>query len=1252
MDALDLNMLDAHDASIGEASFKSNNIHKKSVTGIKEKKTSDFVRSKAVVTYSAAKYPALFSQLAPFTNLNLAPSNWLRSAPGLRPNVILSGSRSMPTYSHNDRPLFTSFQMADSHLNYVGEIDVVSDAENLKKLLKVPFSKTHVSMAIHRIGNTLLLEHFDIDHIALKIHTWNWFRSMYKNNTPTSSMKKKLPSAQHKRLMLSKFLYYSVRKGNTIDKCEDVESDISIEELSSAQQHSTVSSSTHNQTLSKKASECSLVPAETKWKYWTPLETGESQCYDIRNTFERTIFWTFEDLQMLLGTNMPIFGGGEYPAVSLRLKDSNKPINVLTGIDYWLDNLICNVPEVVMCFHVNGIVQKYEVIKTEEIPKISAPKFSPQVIKDIAQNILSFLKSNCTKEGHTYWLFKGSNDDVVKLYDLTSLCSSQSSKTVPQNDLHNPFTMSVATLLFKMAVNLMKQQQLVASTEQNKTIKKLLHNCVKLLETQAELAPVMLDAALCMLSTLCLPDFTDDIVSIPSNTSKMRSRSVSSSEKTDVNLTSDTELDSAEIAVIPSVSDLYIPEKFTASAKKVTMANNVETNSSSFKKSRNDESDDYEVALSYVIKGLDVFDRFSSIKQGFSNTKTTDMLFVHMQMIRNTALLYYSIAKQKFAAQNYGRALQCVKVSLLSYEYLEQLLDLQLQQNVVNKDEENSEYDIAAVLKSTTPPEFNLFLPKLLALSGDIQMMQCQWTSKKKALFQAEFKEGCGNDTAICKALEKNFTGVGEKYKDAINPSTNLEEILIACRFCFETAVEKVNSNSIILTQNKIGNESRFKDSKKKGRETNKSENQKSLGFSLNRKLGHVANEQGALILDKAVQMLNDSDKACEKEQKIWKLSFGHFETALKSFSDAGDSINQALVQSNLGRLMRVCAQGTAQTEKEKFTLNEQHLYDNAIDYYKKALALQKQTAKNRKSVSAEKLNQQVPTVSDNISWELSGAYFALAKRLQDHPPLYIKSQNEIEKMILDLLNKSLKCSIDIWKNTEKRNCALHHCAKIHYRLASLYHNTFRQTDDPNKNRQIRTLAETHYEKSSMLYGNLSDIHMCEFLRVILERLALREQQLPFITKQSSKIKLILDGFQIMSQCVRPLNVLSTFLKKYLKGVESAASTPVDPQNHSSEFNILDLKEWKTLLDILCTIHKSFLLTLLKITSPTSANTKKKLSNSVSVSSEHSHYKQVYSKTIRLLQTVEVPNNSDQAVSFSQSLLGKVETILTLLKDL
>ena len=41
----------------------------------------------------------------------------------------------------------------------------------------------------------------------------------------------------------------------------------------------------------------------------------------------------------------------------LIFRECGNPINVLTGLDYWLDNLMCNVPEVAMCYHLDGIVQ-------------------------------------------------------------------------------------------------------------------------------------------------------------------------------------------------------------------------------------------------------------------------------------------------------------------------------------------------------------------------------------------------------------------------------------------------------------------------------------------------------------------------------------------------------------------------------------------------------------------------------------------------------------------------------------------------------------------------------------------------------------------------------------------------------------------------------------------------------------------------------------------------------------------------------
>lgn len=48
--------------------------------------------------------------------------------------------------------------------------------------------------------------------------------------------------------------------------------------------------------------------------------TLQSATQGLRNDFVRNIMWTFEDIHMLVGSNMPIFGGGRYPAVSLRLR--------------------------------------------------------------------------------------------------------------------------------------------------------------------------------------------------------------------------------------------------------------------------------------------------------------------------------------------------------------------------------------------------------------------------------------------------------------------------------------------------------------------------------------------------------------------------------------------------------------------------------------------------------------------------------------------------------------------------------------------------------------------------------------------------------------------------------------------------------------------------------------------------------------------------------------------------------------------
>ncbi|XP_071947219.1 erythroid differentiation-related factor 1-like [Antedon mediterranea] len=382
---------------------------------------------------------AKFSRLELHTNLREPPDNWLRGKKYFKVPRNWLNSQSAK---------FSSLLMADRYPETVTEVNVITASENIKKLLKMPFSKSQISMAVHRIDKTLLLDELDLyQHFGTSqsndLDDWfyTFIRGILLQDGKNFKRRKKHKENSQKWNLLSKFLYHSIGQ------------------------------------LDQEAMQLEQVPPETS--------SPEPSEFD----FARQVLWKFEDISMLLGTDLPIFGGGTFPAVSLRLRDANSPINVLTGMDYWLDNLMCNVPELAMCYHLDGIVQRYEVIKTEEIPHISQAQFSPKVVKDVAQNILSFIKSNCTQEGHTYWLFKGNNDDVIKLYDLSSLSEDSIQRG------KNPFVMPVILLLFKVAKNM-------SASDPNKrsVICKLLRNCISLLEETGQANTEIMAAATYLLS--------------------------------------------------------------------------------------------------------------------------------------------------------------------------------------------------------------------------------------------------------------------------------------------------------------------------------------------------------------------------------------------------------------------------------------------------------------------------------------------------------------------------------------------------------------------------------------------------------------------------------------------------------------------------------------------------------------------------------------------------------------------------------
>uniref|UniRef100_A0A3Q2PZH7 Erythroid differentiation regulatory factor 1 n=1 Tax=Fundulus heteroclitus TaxID=8078 RepID=A0A3Q2PZH7_FUNHE len=1000
------------------------------------------VKSCAVVKYSAAPPPTTYALLQEKTDLKLPPANWLRENPQLGSagtTVLGSSSKSKP---------FSSFGMAYEFIDCIGDdVDVVSDSENIKKLLKIPYSKSHVSMAVHRVGRTLLLDELDTQELlrrSSQTGDWTWLKEIYQRLIDQKwQRKKKSKEHWYQKAILSKFLYYSI---NGDGAAEPVTEDmIKEDEDDEAEEYS------------------------SSW----PATFTSAMSEGLRNDFVRNIMWTFEDIHMLVGSNMPIFGGGRYPAVSLRLRDSNKPINILTGIDYWLDNLMCNVPELVMCFHVNGIVQKYEMIKTEDIPHLENSNFSTRVVKDIAQNILSFLKSNCTKEGHTYWLFKASGSDIVKLYDLTTLCEE-----AEEEKYQNPFTLPVAVLLYKVASNLMLKAS--QNRKHYGKIRTLLLNCVKLLDPEKH--PQIIASAYYMLSELFqldeLPD-EDGGESLRAGGSEdsYSDEDREEEEGEDDDLTEDGEEmgsysncprpqdDSKAVAVIRSVGELSVPEKYKSTHQIRP--------SCAFPVSQ-DKEERCRHVLSYVLKGLKAVDgsikKESDLPAADPNTPiplkyedggasgqvdqkhpTRSGMIpgswqhrMKLELFLKASKAYYVLSDAATNLLKYGRALRYIKLSLQCY-------------------------DAYCSVSETLHPHVLHFHSQCLSLCGDIQLMLAQNASNRAAYLE-EYSYQTREDQEILHSLHRESSC--QDFSMATDLAMDPEyQLFVSCR-CYEAAHELLISELL------------------------KDQSSDQLPQVLKR-LGNIRNEMGVYYMNQAAAIENGPH-----------ICFSFFEKGMKDFETIRDSTNTALLLCNTGRLMRICAQAhcpvSADESRGEFSPEEALYYNKAIDYYLQAL----RALGSRKSHAA---------VWDSVNWELSTTYFTLATLLQDYAPLSRKAQEQIEREVTDAMMKSLKYC-DLQTESARQPLYQYRAATIHHRLASMYHSCFRnQVGDEHLRKQHRSLAELHYSKAVSLFLSLKDAP-CELLRTLLERVAFTEFTMAGQSSSVAKLKSLIGAVEIMSE--------------------------------------------------------------------------------------------------------------------------------------
>ncbi|XP_072545526.1 erythroid differentiation-related factor 1 isoform X2 [Salminus brasiliensis] len=1164
------------------------------------------VKSRAVVKYSAAPPPATYALLQEQTDLKLPPANWLRESTQLGSagtTVLGSSSKSKP---------FSSFGMAYDFIDSIGnDVDVVSDSENIKKLLKIPYSKSHVSMAVHRVGRTLLLDELDIQELFMRSsHTgdWTWLKEFYQRLIDQKwQRKKKSKEHWYEKAILSKFLYYSIN-GN--DVAEPVPSDsdncAEAEEACGSAEYGPSWPATFNSTASE--ADQSTIPKEERvgntyalghvtsipkeQNLPTLFNEGENS-QGLKNDFVRNILWTFEDIHMLVGSNMPIFGGGRYPAVSLRLRDNNKPINILTGIDYWLDNLMCNVPELVMCFHVNGIVQKYEMIKTEDIPDLENSTFSTRVVKDIAQNILSFLKSNCTKEGHTYWLFKASGSDIVKLYDLTTLCEE-----APEEKCQNPFTLPVAVLLYKVASNMMLKK--TQNRKHYGTIRTLLLNCVKLLDKEKH--PQIIASAHYMLSELFQ---LDDSSEEESNGESLRNGGSEDSysededeeddedESCSYSTSSDPPKDCKAVAVIKSVGELSVPEKYTSTHK-------IRPNCS-FPVSQ-DKEEKCRLVLCYVLKGLKAVD--SSIKkesdlpaadpntpiplkyeesgaravekeiallldraapcgEGLKLPMRSGMLpgswqhQMKLQLFLKASKAYCVLAEAATNLLKYGRALRYIKLALQCH-------------------------DAYCAISSGLYPRVLLFHSQCLSLCGDIQLMLAQNASNRAAYLE-EYNYQTRDDQEILHCLHRESSC--QAFNMATDLATDPEYQLFVSSKCYEAAHDLLTSEAL------------------------KDLGQEQLAQVLKR-LGNIRNEMGVFYMNQAAALQTEKEgvrrSVCAAEQELWKKSFSYFEKGMQNFEAISDSVNKALLLCNIGRLMRICAQAhcamTSEESRGEFSPEEALYYNKAVDYYQRAM----KSLGSRESHTA---------VWDSVNWELSTTYFTLATLLQDYAPLSRKAQEQIEREVTEAMMKSLRYC-DLQTESARQPLYQYRAATIHHRLASMYHSCYRnQVGNESLRKQHRSLAELHYSKAVRLFLSLSDAP-CELLRTLLERVAFAEFTMAGQNSSAVKLKTLTGALEIMNETRHAFRLIHKELHEQQQREALAVEETVNPEESnegcdSSASSGLNTQEVLKLIGVFEPSFSFLLLQLVKLSTTSKRKPSAKEEEQVKV------YKQVYSRLLR-----------------------------------
>merc|ERR1719347_1571994 len=823
---------------------------------------------------------------------------------------------------------------------------------------------------------------------------------------------------------------------------------------------------------------------------------------------------------------------------------------------------MCQVPEVVMCYHLDGIVQKYELLKTEDLPNLEGSKFSPKIVRNIAQNILSFLKSNVAKEGHTYWLFKGKDDDIVKLYDLTSICQKDAgikpksgqaaeprSPPPEPSGGGNPFRTPVSMLLYRLARNILESGE---RRREEGTVRDLLNNCVELLDL--EKFPHIATSAHFLLSELYVPEDTDPAKPAFSQ-NIVNPEDFRDEESEDGDEVDDFSMDISTLCNNPRNMLNFLeyekrspPISSTVEGRCMSALKHIENGlrflsmleekrekkEKLLEKERERREREnirmsvpnkpipmgyHETSREVCKLGPGVLSPSRATGPGSQGITWTE--YLKLLLLKKALLVYVTLCEASFSSRHLGRTLKCAKRAANCQSMLESL---------------GGEQE-AKVTSSV--------LSFALGVAGDSYMaVVANWS--EMPVYQEEYSSCLPAEVGIAREVERYTTELERDW--TIRVPRDIQDCMELALTCYAKALELLGTEE-------------------QAEKTN-----------LTRRLANVENELGVFFMNQAtalIQKISSNEEslaptALAGAQDIFSRSRSFLDSGIAKFESISDVSNTALLLSNSGRLSRLAGHASGLQSlgdsPELSSLEGGH-YKDALQYYSQAL----QVLCTKKAA---------PHIWDSVTWELSSTLFTVATLLQDHAPLSSRPREQVEREVTEYMGQALRY-IDLDTQGPRLQVHQQRAAVIHHRLASLYHHSYRCypcEDSSSRKVHLRQLSELHYSKASSLFL-CTEGREADYLRTLIERAGLTEAAIKGVKAEKSKLRLT-------------LSVLDTLLEAG-PTVAKMGENPISNNTENDKTNDNDIEDSEE-IKMIKTLVKRLQFTLLSLVKLNGGNKKGK----------------------------------------------------------